>query len=367
VRAASQSGRDSRQNESSPIHALSQPKPAKSGRKRTNIWFLRFPLSALPQRLSAYIVRVTVLETIQRSTEFLTRKGVESPRLNAELLLARVLNLPRMRLYLQFERALTTEETDHMRTWVTRRGQREPVQHILGVANFCGFELRVNTQVLVPRPETELLAEAAWKHLNQLPGEPLVFDYGTGSGCLAVALACKAPHCRVIAVDISPQALEIARQNAATHHVSERITFVISDRLDALTSGSPAAIIVGNPPYIPAGQISTLDPEVRQFDPRLALDGGPDGLNHYRYLAEHAAPWLPPSGKMMLEFGDGQQDAIRVLLEKQNWIVEAIINDYTPLPRIIVVRRPDTILPSSPPGTACSNAMESVGLPGQGT
>jgi len=301
------------------------------------------PLSTLLATLSPYIVRVTVLETIQRSTEYLTRKGVESARLNAELLLARVLSLPRMRLYLEFERSLASKETDLMREYVKRRGQREPLQHILGGTNFCGLEMLVTARVLVPRPETEILAELAWQFLNRLPGEPLVLDYGTGSGCLAVTLTRKSSRCRCVALDVSPEAIEVARKNAEAHLVTERITFCLSDRLAGLSPGTRFNLLVGNPPYVSSGEIPLLDPEVRQFDPLLALDGGADGLDHYRYLAEHAAEWLADSGKMMLEFGDGQQDAIRSLLEGQNWIVEAVVNDYSQRPRIVVARRPVSV------------------------
>lgn len=279
---------------------------------------------------------MTVLETIQRSAEFLTRKGVESPRLNAELLLARVLSLPRMRLYLEFERPLAAAETDLMREWVKRRGLREPLQHILGGSNFCGFEFRVDSRVLVPRPETELLAEAAWQYLNSREGEPVVLDYGTGSGCLAVTLALKAPKCRVLAIDVSPDALEVARGNAQVHKVDGRISFILSDRLVAVTPGAKLDLIVGNPPYIATEEVSRLEPEVRLFDPLLALDGGGDGLDHYRFLAAEAGGWLSESGKVMLEIGDGQEIAVRELLEKQNWIVEAEIKDYNQRPRIIV-------------------------------
>src|SRR5262249_2192074 len=138
---------------------------------------------------------VTILEAIQRSTEFLAKKGVDSPRLQTELLLAHALNLPRMRLYLSFEREISQSEQDHLRELIKRRGQREPLQHILGSVSFCGLEIAVSRAVLIPRPETELLAEHGWTFLSQLPapetGPPTVLDWGTGSGCLAVALAVK--------------------------------------------------------------------------------------------------------------------------------------------------------------------------------
>lgn len=287
---------------------------------------------------------VTVLEVIQRSADFLTKKGVESPRLQVELLLAHVLHLPRMGLYLNFERPLTPKELDELRELVRRRGQREPLQQIVGSTSFCGLELSVNKNVLVPRPETELLAELGWLFLNSLSGstsQPLALDFGTGSGCLAIALAVKSPIAHVLAVDISPEALEAARQNAARHQSESRIQFLLGDGFAALPSETRFDLIMANPPYIPSREIDTLEPEVRDHDPRLALDGGADGLDFYRRLARDAATFLKPDGRIMLEFGDGQEAAIQNLFEQQKWIVEAVKADYNGRPRILIAHRAD--------------------------
>ena len=221
---------------------------------------------------------MTVLEAIQRSTEFLARKGVDSPRLQTELLLAHLLKQPRMQLYLNFERVLTPAEVEGFRELIKRRGQREPLQHIVGSTSFCGLEIAVNRHVLIPRPETELLAERGWTFLNQLstlnPQPSTALDFGTGSGCLAIALACKCPAAEVYAIDISPEALALARQNAARHGVAERIRFLQGDGFAALPEGSRFDLIISNPPYIPSGEIASLQPEVRDYDPRRALDGG---------------------------------------------------------------------------------------------
>src|SRR6185437_6166177 len=153
------------------------------------------------------------LEGIQKSAEFLAKKEVDSPRLQAELLLAHVLKLPRMKLYLNFERALTETETNDFRELVKRRAQREPLQHITGSTSFCGFEIAVNRHVLVPRPETEILAEAGWSFLSMVNLQPATaLDFGTGSGCIAIALAGKTAAAKIIAVDVSTEALDIARQ-----------------------------------------------------------------------------------------------------------------------------------------------------------
>jgi len=286
---------------------------------------------------------VTVLEGIQRSAEFLIRKGVDSPRLQAELLLAHVLKLERMRLYLNFERPLSTEEANNFKSLVMRRGEREPLQQIIGSTNFCGFEIAVNRFVLVPRPETELLAENAWESLNGRPPGAnaegtLVLDLGTGSGCLAVAAAKKCAQARVVATDASPEALECAKANAERNSVADRIEFRLGDGFQTLKSGERFDLLISNPPYIPTAEIQSLQPEVRDWEPKLALDGGIDGLDWYRRIATEAKTFLANTGRVMLEFGDGQSEAIRNIFESEKWIVEAVIQDYTRRPRIITAR-----------------------------
>ena len=175
---------------------------------------------------------MTVLEAIQRTSEFLTRKGVDSPRLQAELLLASVLKLPRMQLYLNFERLLAAPEVDSFRELVRRRASREPLQQILGSTSFCGFEIAVSRHVLTPRPETEQLAELAWQWVEARFGKDAAakdcacLDYGTGSGCLAIAVAAKYPGARFHALDISAEALQVAQANAVQNGVQDRIVFI---------------------------------------------------------------------------------------------------------------------------------------------
>jgi release factor glutamine methyltransferase len=282
---------------------------------------------------------MTVLEGIQKSTEFLAKKEIDSPRLQAELLLAHVLKLPRMKLYLNFERALTDAETATYRELVKRRSQHEPLQHITGSTSFCGLEIAVNRHVLVPRPETEILAEAGWSYLSTLNSQPsTVLDFGTGSGCIAIAVAAKCPNANVTALDVSPEALDVAKQNAAKNNLSDKIEFLQGDGFAALPKEIQFNLIISNPPYIPTGEIATLEPEVRDFDPRGALDGGADGLDFYRRFALEARKFLKPAGKIMLEFGDGQGDSIRKIFEEQKWIVEAIREDYTQRQRILIAR-----------------------------
>ena len=284
---------------------------------------------------------MTVLEIIQRSTEFLQQKGVESPRLQIEWMLAHVLQMPRLKLYLNFDRALAEPELSRLRDLVRRRAAREPLQHILGTTSFCGLEMKCSRAALIPRPETEILAEHGWKFLAALGRSTTALDLGTGTGCIAIALAKQATAATVHAVDISPEALDLARKNAEENQLSERITFHLGDGFDALPAGLKFDLIASNPPYIAAAEIATLSPEVRDFDPRLALDGGVDGLDFYRRIAHEASAWLQPGGRLMLEFGDGQAGDLEKIFSDEKWIVVEIVADYSPQPRILIARQAD--------------------------
>lgn len=315
---------------------------------------------------------MTVLEAIQKSADFLGKKGLESPRLQTELLLAHLLKMPRMKLYLNFERTLTAAETDVLREFIKRRGQREPLQHITGSTSFCGLEIAVNRHALVPRPETELLAEEGWKFLEGRAASPqpaaarsenapcqdlYALDFGTGTGCIAIALAVNCPNAKITATDISTDALVLAGENAARHGVAGRIEFLSGDGFAPLqTAGqvsslSPAKnsetgkmpvplfdLIISNPPYIPSAEIATLQPEVRDFDPPMALDGGGDGLDFYRVFSAQAKPFLKPEGRLMLEIGDGQSGAIQKIFEAEKWVVEAVKEDYSHRARVLIAK-----------------------------
>lgn len=285
---------------------------------------------------------MTVLEAIQKSTDFLAKKGVDSPRLQSELLLAHVLQTQRLKLYLDFARDLTEPQTVVFRDYIKRRGSREPLQHILGNSCFCGLDMTVNYYVLIPRPETELLAEEGWKFLRALPASSSFLDFGTGSGCIAISLCHFAPQTAGWALDKSDDALAVARQNATRNNVAERLTFLQSDGFSAVPSGQRFDLIISNPPYIPAPEIATLQEEVRRFDPHVALDGGEDGLSFYRILTQEAPPFLAPGGRLLVEFGDGQETAIADILRSGGWQVELVINDYTSRPRILSASRRTT-------------------------
>ncbi len=282
---------------------------------------------------------LTVLQAIQRSAGFLARRGVESPRLQVEWMLAQLLRMPRMKLYLNFDQALSGPEQDALRTMVVRRGDREPLQHILGTAVFCEWEFVVGPQALIPRPETEMLAEMAWKWLNNRAtvgtGRIRALDFGTGTGCLAIAIALKSPAAEVTALDISAEALALAQANAGRLGAAGRVCFNLGDGFAAVADGTVFDLIVSNPPYIPRAEIETLEPEVRLHDPRAALDGGEDGLDFYRLLAAEGRSKLAPEGLLMLEIGEGQASAVRAIFESQKWVVEPAARDYTGRERFI--------------------------------
>ena len=284
---------------------------------------------------------MTIRTAIHSHEAFLAGKGVESPRLQVELLLAHLLRLPRLKLYLDLDREVSQAESSQLEALVQRRAERVPLQHLLGSVSFNGLELEVNGDVLIPRPETEILSQLAVQRLSTVKkSAPVALDFGSGSGCLGIALAVGVPDAMVHAIDCSEAAIAVARRNAQRHGVAERIRFHHGDGFAALPHATePFDLLVSNPPYIPTGEIATLDPEVRDYDPRLALDGGADGSDFYRRLAVEAPHFLQPGAPVLLEFGDGQEDELRRLFSESGWVFEAIENDLSDRPRIIIARR----------------------------
>jgi release factor glutamine methyltransferase len=224
---------------------------------------------------------------------------------------------------------------------VKRRSERVPLQHLVGSVSFNGLELDVNGDVLIPRPETEILSQLAVRRLSSLKKPaPIALDFGSGSGCLAISLAVGVPGAMVHAIDCSDAAIAVARRNAQRHGVADLIQFHLGDGFAALPRMTqPFDLLVSNPPYISTGEIETLDPEVRDHDPRLALDGGVDGLDFYRRLAAEAPAFLQPGAPVLLEFGDGQEDDLRRLFSAPGWVFETIENDLSGRPRIVIARR----------------------------
>ena len=277
-------------------------------------------------------------------------------RQDAELLLLHTLSLPRTTIYSYPGRLLNAREQAAFSAAVARRLEREPVQYITGLQEFYGLPLLVSPAVLIPRPETELLVEAVLDRLPQpctqprtqarppqshIPQDPplRLADVGTGSGAIAVALASRLPQARFTALDLSPAALAIARQNAGRHHVADRIDFLESDLFAAVpATAEPFDVILSNPPYIPDPDRPTLHPQVREFEPARALFAGADGLAIYQRLIPQALGRLRPGGLLALELGAGQQPALAHLLH--TWRAVHFLNDLQGIPRVVLARRP---------------------------
>jgi release factor glutamine methyltransferase len=270
---------------------------------------------------------MTVLELLENTTRYFAKHEVQSPRLTIELMLADILQKTRMQLYLEFDQPVSEPVMDRLRPLVKRRAEGEPLEYLLGRTTFAGHSIAVTPDVLIPRPETEILLEEAIARIEP-EGLPLL-DVGTGSGILAIALAKKFPQLEIIAVDISPAALAIARHNAEG---LGNIRFVESDLMGDPSLPVRFQMIVANLPYIPAGQIDGLAREVRH-EPRLALDGGADGLDLIRKLIPQTVGRTRFLG---LEFGDGQQDEAKTLCLSAGCALIRILPDFTQRERILV-------------------------------
>lgn len=247
---------------------------------------------------------LTVLEIIKRTTEFLAGKAIESPRLNAELLIGHALGLARMQLYLQFERPLVEHELEKIRPLVRRRAQHEPLQYILGEADFCGLELKVDRRALIPRPETELLVENILALVRDNPPRRIL-DLGTGTGAIALALAKAFPEAAVVAADRSEEALTLARENGAATGLNDRVHWLNSDWFGAVPVEPPFDLIASNPPYLSPEETAQTAPQVRDFEPVAALTAAEGGLADLRAIIERAPRFLTSTGLLALETGIG--------------------------------------------------------------
>ena len=277
----------------------------------------------------------TVKRILDWTIPHLKSHGSESPRLDAEILLAHARGCPRIQLYTNYDQPLTDDQRATMRDLVKRRAAAEPVAYLVGHREFFGLDFRVTKDVLVPRPDTETLIVEALEGLKPFT-QPRVLDVGTGSGCIAITLAVHCPQAIVTAVDLSKPALTIAQENAAKHNVADRIRFLCGDLFAPLTDTEPFDLIASNPPYIASAEIETLAPDVRLHEPRTALDGGHDGLDIIRRLITEAPRHLLPKGKLLIEISDEQAEAVTQLLAANGSYDDiAVLKDLAKQPRVV--------------------------------
>ena len=278
---------------------------------------------------------LTVLEIIKKTTEFFAAKGIENPRLNAELLVGHGLGLKRMALYLQFERLLSESELEKIRPLVRRRGQREPIQYIIGETEFFGLKLKTDRRALIPRPETEYLLELIVARSTETPPHSIL-DLGTGTGAIALALAKQFPDAQVMAVDISPNALALAAENAEATKLEGRISWVESDWFARVPAEKNFDLIVANPPYLSEEETAEAAPEVRDHEPASALTGGGgSGIADLETIIAGAVRFLNPGGLLALETGIAQHTALREIILRADLVTPESRQDLTGRDRYI--------------------------------
>lgn len=277
---------------------------------------------------------MTVLESINLSSEFLKNKGIESPRINAELLLAHVLNCKRLNLYLSFEKPLTEEEVQKYRDLLRRRSKFEPLQYIIGRVEFYGLDFKVNNSVLIPRQETEIIVETIISQFDK--NDPLkIMDIGTGSGNIAVSLAKNLDNSFVTAIDISEDALKIAAENALLNSVNERTEFIKIDFLNEDVNRNDFDIIVSNPPYVSMEEFETLSPELKEYEPKVALTDYNSGFRFYEIISAKSNLLLTTGGKLFFEVGKGQLSKVSDIMTKNNFRNIIVTKDYLNIERVI--------------------------------
>lgn len=283
----------------------------------------------------------SIAEALRLMAQFFRLNGIEDADADARILLAHALHLDRAQLMVQSERLLEAREIDTVLPLAARRLKREPVARILGRKEFWSLPLGLTPDVLVPRPETETIVEAALDRVLRggLRLERLrVLDIGTGSGALLLALLKEMPNATGTGTDIDAGALACARANAERHNLAGRCSFVAGDMAAGLAG--PFDLIVSNPPYVARGEIARLEPEVRDYDPKVALDGGEDGLDAYRAIAAAAPRLLAPDGRLIVELGAGQELSVRTLFTNTGLAIVTVRNDLSGIPRALVANAP---------------------------
>lgn len=285
---------------------------------------------------------MTVLEILNWATQHLADHEIESPRLNAELLLARSLHLSREGLYVRFKNEIDERERETFEKLIRRRVLGEPLQYILGHQEFWSFDLKVDPRVLIPRPETELLVEQALSILSAASRERSfsVLEIGTGSGAVAISLAKEVKGIFLVATDISLGALILAKENAKSAGILSQIKFVNGDLWHPFKKGAPFDLILSNPPYISHSEIEGLATEVKDYEPKIALDGGEEGMEFYRKMASEASLYLRKGGWLLLEVGQGQGPRVAELLERgKDFFEPEIVPDLAGIGRVVKAQR----------------------------
>lgn len=278
---------------------------------------------------------LTILNSIELSKEYLEKRNVESPRINAELLLAHILKCKRMDLYLKFDQPLKDDEVAEYRELIRRRGKREPVQYIIGSVEFYGLEFLVDRNVLIPRQETEHLVEEII-NIYKSHEKVKIIDVGTGSGNIAVSLAINLPNANINGIDKSNKAIEIAKQNAEKNSVINNLSFEPIDFISfANLKSNKFDVVVSNPPYISLEEYDGLETELRDYEPKDALTDHNDGLSFYKLISEKSKNILRNNGKLFFEIGAGQSEKIKNIMTINGFGNISIVKDYQNIDRVI--------------------------------
>jgi release factor glutamine methyltransferase len=285
----------------------------------------------------------TIQKLLTWITDYLTQKKVDSPRLSAELLLSDVLAMKRIELYMHFDKAVEQEKLDTLRGLVKRAGESEPIGYLVGRTEFYSLELAVCPDCLIPRPETELLVERAIEFLRARTGNQHVLDLCTGCGCIAIAIAKNFSDVKIIATDISDGALATAAKNVQKHKLEDKITLLSGDLFEPIIRQidiAPFDLIISNPPYVSELEFEKLEKNVKDYEPRIALHGGADGLDVYRRIVNEVDKFLKPNSALMLEIGYAQGPVVRELLEQKGLFVSvAIEKDLSNNNRIAIAKK----------------------------
>jgi release factor glutamine methyltransferase len=278
---------------------------------------------------------LTVLESLNLSTDYLQKHGIESPRINAELLLSSILNCKRLDLYLAFDKPLSDDEQEKYRNFLKRRAKFEPLQYITGSVEFYGIEIKVNPSVLIPRAETEILIDTVIEQVKT-EEEINILDIGCGSGNISIALAVNIPNCKVFGTDISKDALKISMENAEVNGVKNKTEFHQKDILTADFSDFPKMnIIVSNPPYVSEEKFTTLQNEIKYFEPNFAVTDFSDGYKFYKAISERVKQLLKPGGKIFFELSENQHIKVKEIMEANGMRDIKIKKDYLNIERVI--------------------------------